>query len=70
MTPLKTITTMQTIDYYYSVRSVYAYFGSARIIALARRFNRRLRHCPIDLSQVVPAAGGLPLNERSTTHRG
>lgn len=58
---------MKTIDYYYSVRSVYAYFGSPRVIALAARFGRRLRHRPIDLSQVVPAAGSLPFAQRSAT---
>jgi 2-hydroxychromene-2-carboxylate isomerase len=58
-----------TIDYYYSVRSVYAYFGSTRMVALARRFGRRLRHRPIDLSRVVPAAGSLAFAERSATLR-
>jgi 2-hydroxychromene-2-carboxylate isomerase len=53
-----------TIDYYYSVRSVYAYFGSARIAELARRFGRTLRHYPIDLSQVIPAFGSVPFSER------
>ena len=60
---------MKTIDCYYSVRSVYAYFGAPRIGALARRFGRRLRHRPIDLSQVVPAAGSLPFADRSPTLR-
>jgi len=60
---------MTTIDYYYSVRSVYAYFGSQRIVALARRFGRTLRHRPIDLSRVVPAAGSLPFAQRSATLR-
>lgn len=60
---------MSVIDYYYSVRSVYAYFGSKRIIALARRFGRTLRHRPIDLSRVVPAAGSLPFSQRSATLR-
>jgi 2-hydroxychromene-2-carboxylate isomerase len=60
---------MASIDYYYSVRSVYAYFGSQRIIALARRFGRTLRHRPIDLSRVVPAAGSLPFAQRSATLR-
>ena len=53
-----------TIDYYYSVRSVYAYFGSPRIAELARRFGRTLRHYPIDLSQVIPAFGSVPFSER------
>jgi 2-hydroxychromene-2-carboxylate isomerase len=60
---------MATIDYYYSVRSVYAYFGSRRIAALAKRFGRTLRHRPVDLSRVVPAAGSLPFSERSATLR-
>lgn len=60
---------MATIDYYYSVRSVYAYFGSQRIVALAKRFGRTLRHRPIDLSRVVPAAGSLPFSQRSATLR-
>jgi 2-hydroxychromene-2-carboxylate isomerase len=60
---------MAAIDYYYSVRSVYAYFGSRRIIALAKRFGRTLRHRPIDLSRVVPAAGSVPFAERSATLR-
>ena len=60
---------MPAIDYYYSIRSVYAYFGSRRIIALAKRFGRTLRHRPIDLSRVVPAAGSVPFAERSATLR-
>lgn len=60
---------MATIDYFYSVRSVYAYFGSKRIAALARRFGRTLQHRPVDLSRVVPAAGSLPFSQRSATLR-
>jgi 2-hydroxychromene-2-carboxylate isomerase len=60
---------MFMIDYYYSVRSVYAYFGAKRIAALARRFGRTLRHRPVDLSRVVPAAGSLPFSQRSPTLR-
>jgi 2-hydroxychromene-2-carboxylate isomerase len=66
---LKGESSMSTIDYYYSVRSVYAYFGSQRIVALAKRFGRTLRHRPIDLSRVVPAAGSLPFSQRSATLR-
>ena len=59
----------QTIEYYYSTRSIYAYFGASRIVALARRFGRRLVHRPVDLSRVVPAAGSPPFSERSPTLR-
>ncbi len=58
-----------TIDYYYSTRSIYAYFGAARIVALAGRFGRRLVHRPVDLSRVLPAAGSQPFAERSPTLR-
>ncbi len=60
---------MKTIDYYYSTRSIYAYFGAQRIVDLARRFGRRLIHRPVDLSRVVPAAGSLPFDKRSTAHK-
>lgn len=60
---------MKTIDYYYSTRSIYAYFGAQRIVDLARRFGRRLVHRPVDLSRVVPAAGSLPFDKRSAAHK-
>lgn len=58
-----------TLDCWYSVRSVYAYFGLPRAAQIARRHGRRLRHRPIDLSRVVPAAGSQPFAERSRTLR-
>lgn len=58
-----------TIDCYYSVRSVYAYFGAHRITDLAHRSGRRLRHFPIDLSQVVPAYGSVPFAQRNAQMR-
>ena len=61
---------MQVVDCWYSVRSVYAYFGMPRAVEIARRSGRRLRHRPIDLSRVVPAAGSVPFAERSATLRG
>ncbi|MEI7444601.1 MAG: 2-hydroxychromene-2-carboxylate isomerase [Burkholderiales bacterium] len=57
------------VDCYYSVRSIYAYFGARRAAELARRFGRRLRHRPIDLSKVVPAAGGVPFAQRNPRQR-
>ena len=56
------------IDYYYATRSIYAYFGAARICALARDSGRRLNHKPIDLSRVVPAVGSQPFADRSAAH--
>ena len=60
---------MKTIEYFYSTRSIYAYFGAERIVELARRFGRCLVHHPIDLSKVVPAAGSLPFDRRSAAHK-
>lgn len=52
------------IDYFYSTRSIYAYFGAQRIIDLARQHGRRLVHKPVDLSRVIPAGGSLPFAQR------
>jgi 2-hydroxychromene-2-carboxylate isomerase len=57
------------IEFYYSVRSVYAYFAVARIADIARRHGRTIHHCPIDLSKVVPAFGSQPFAERSPKAR-
>lgn len=59
---------LPTIDYYYSTRSIYAYFGAQRINTLARRFGRRIHHKPVDLSRVIPASGSLPFAQRSAGH--
>jgi 2-hydroxychromene-2-carboxylate isomerase len=60
---------MKTIEYFYSTRSIYAHFGAERIVELARRSGRRLVHHPIDLSKVVPAAGGVPFDRRTAAHK-
>jgi len=57
------------IVFFYSVRSVYAYFAAPRVADLAHRHGRRLVHCPVDLSQVVPAFGSLPFAERGARPR-
>ena len=57
------------IEFYYSVRSVYAYFAVARIADIARRHGRTIHHCPIDLSKVVPAFGSQPFAERGAKAR-
>ena len=59
----------QSIDYYYSSRSIYAYFGAQRIVQLARQHVRQLVHKPIDLSKVIPASGSLPFEQRSPLHK-
>lgn len=60
---------METIEYFYSTRSVFAYLGAARIVALAQRFGRRLIHRPIDLSRLLEGIGGTPFDRRSAPQR-
>ncbi len=55
----------QTIEYFYSIRSSYTYLGAQRLYALARDHGRRVLHRPALLSIVVPAAGGVPFEDRS-----
>lgn len=55
---------MQTIDYYYSIRSSFTYLGAARLNAMARAHGRRIVHRPILLAVTMPAIGGLPFAER------
>ena len=55
---------METIDYYYSTRSSFAYLGAARIAALAAKYGRRLVHKPVLLSVILPPTGAQPFNVR------
>ncbi|MBM3645078.1 MAG: 2-hydroxychromene-2-carboxylate isomerase [Alphaproteobacteria bacterium] len=60
---------MPDIDYFYSTRSIYAYFGAKRIAEIARRAGRRLVHKPVDLSKVVPAFAGAGFEARTPKQR-
>lgn len=60
---------MATIEYFYSVRSVYAYFGAVRIADLAQQHGRSLVHKPIDLGRVVAGFGSQPIAARSAKHK-
>ncbi|MGO1118458.1 2-hydroxychromene-2-carboxylate isomerase [Rhodovibrionaceae bacterium A322] len=60
---------MKTIDYYYSTRSNFTYLGAARINALSKKYNRKLVHRPILLSETMPPIGGMGFGERPTMLR-
>ena len=60
---------MSEIEYFYSAHSVFAYLGSARFMEIAQAAGRTITHRPVDLDQVVPAAGASPFRERSPKHR-
>jgi 2-hydroxychromene-2-carboxylate isomerase len=44
---------MQTIEYFYSAHSGYAYIGSAHFLAIAKTRGRSIVHRPMDLRRVV-----------------
>lgn len=56
--------TTPTIDYYYSVRSSFAYLGGPRLNALPERFGCRINHYPILLSVTMGPAGAQPFDQR------
>ena len=57
--------TAKIIDYYFSVFSPWAYFGDARLRAMAAKHGYSVRHHP-QLSPVLfPATGGLALKDRA-----
>ncbi len=49
--------TMADIEYFYSAHSAFAYFGSARLMEIARAADSRIIHKPIDLNRAVEANG-------------
>ena len=48
---------MADIEYFYSAHSAFAYFGSARLMEIARAAGSRIVHKPVDLDRVVVANG-------------
>lgn len=54
----------KTIDYYFAPQSPWTYLGHARFVALAKSAGATVRVLPMDLGQVFPISGGLPLGKR------
>jgi len=54
-----------TIDYYLAPQSPWTYFGHARFTALAAQAGATVRIKPMDLGQIFPKTGGLPVGQRS-----
>lgn len=59
---------MQTIEYFYSVHSAFAYLGSKRLLQICAKHDCTLIHRPINLGPVVEAAGGRSFAGRSQGH--
>ncbi len=54
-----------TIDYYLVPQSPWTYFGHVRFTALAAQAGATVRIKPMDLGQIFPKTGGLPVGQRS-----
>jgi 2-hydroxychromene-2-carboxylate isomerase len=54
-----------TVDYYFSVASPWAYLGSARFIEITRRYGAAVTVMPVELSRIFAASGGSAFSERA-----
>jgi 2-hydroxychromene-2-carboxylate isomerase len=54
-----------TIDYFLVPQSPWTYLGHARFTAMAAQAGATVRIKPMDLGQIFPVTGGLPLGQRS-----
>ena len=54
-----------TIDYYFATISPYAYLGFDRFAAIAAKYQATVAVKPINLGEVFPVSGGLPLSKRA-----
>ena len=55
----------RTVDYYFATMSPWAYLGHERFVQIAGRCDADVRVRPMDLGQVFPVSGGLPLGKRA-----
>ena len=53
------------VDYYLTPVSPYTYLGHDRFVAIARKHGATVAVKPIDLGEVFPVSGGLPLSKRA-----
>ena len=59
----------RTIDYYFATISPYAYLGHDRFVAIAQKHGATVAVKPINLGEVFPVSGGLPLSKRAPQRR-
>lgn len=52
------------ITYYFSLLSPWAYIGHAAFVAMAKRHDAAIDYHPVNLMDVFPETGGLPLPKR------
>ena len=51
----------KVVDYYFAIVSPYMYLGHDRFVALAAQHGATIRVKPINLGEVFPVSGGVPL---------
>lgn len=59
---------MNSLSYFYSAHSAFAYLGSAKLYEICRAQNVTVIHKPIQLTPVVEAQGSLPFRARTQAH--
>ncbi len=55
----------KTVDYYLAPQSPWTYLGHQRFVNIAKATGANVRVMPMDLGQVFPVSGGLPLGKRA-----
>ncbi|MFO1414623.1 MAG: 2-hydroxychromene-2-carboxylate isomerase [Burkholderiales bacterium] len=55
----------RTIDYFFATVSPWSYLGHDRLVALAREHGAQVAVKPMNLMEVFPVSGGLPLPKRA-----
>lgn len=55
----------KVIDYYFATISPFMYLGHERFAAIAAKHGATIAVKPIDLGEVFPVSGGLPLSKRA-----
>jgi 2-hydroxychromene-2-carboxylate isomerase len=53
------------VDYYFATISPFMFLGHDRLVALAREHGATIAVKPINLGEVFPVSGGLPLSKRA-----
>ncbi|MBU6286313.1 MAG: 2-hydroxychromene-2-carboxylate isomerase [Betaproteobacteria bacterium] len=53
-------------EYYFVCTSPWTYLGHQRFVAMAEKYQIEVRVKPMNLGQIFPASGGLPLAKRAT----
>jgi 2-hydroxychromene-2-carboxylate isomerase len=55
----------KTIDYFFATVSPFAYLGHDRLVALAQQHGAQIVVKPMNLGEIFPVSGGLPLSKRA-----